>query len=322
MNATECLMLITKVGHGMEYDIFKLKFPYGIHIGDRSLENSHNSFLADTLFSALCIEAIKEGKETFERLLQYAKAGELLISDAFPFLGDELFLPKPYIRIKDNSDGTSTLKKQYKKMNYVAMSKWDEYLAGSLNPNDEIALEKKIGWYKTETHCAIRGLDETKPYRIGSYVFSDQAGLYIIYGYDNEDAKDLFYNLLDKLSFSGIGGKRSSGLGRFEIYTGKMSEDIKNRLETGNEAFISLSVSLPKDDEISDVMPDARYMLEKRSGFVESVSYSDRYMRKKDLFMFAAGSFFTKKYTGDIYDVSAGGNHPVYRYGKPIFLGV
>ena len=27
-------------------------------------------------------------------------------------------------------------------------------------------------------------------------------------------------------------------------------------------------------------------------------------------------------FAGDIYDVSEGGKHPVYRYAKPIFMGV
>jgi CRISPR-associated protein Csm4 len=128
--------------------------------------------------------------------------------------------------------------------------------------------------------------------------------------------------LLESLSFSGLGGKRSSGLGRFEIYNGKLPDEIIALFEKKCDRYVSLSIGLPNEEELEACMIDASYELIKRSGFVESVSYSDTYMRKRDLFMMASGSVFSKKYAGDIYDVSSGGNHPVYKYGKPIFMGV
>jgi CRISPR-associated RAMP protein, csm4 family len=38
--------------------------------------------------------------------------------------------------------------------------------------------------------------------------------------------------------------------------------------------------------------------------------------------MIEAGASFKQKFAGDIYDVSAGGKHSVYRYGIPFFMGV
>ncbi len=306
----------------MQYEIYKLKFPYGVHIGAKALENSEKTFCADTLFSALAIEALKNDQTVFDKLLDYVKTNKLVLSDGFPFVGDELFLPKPYLKIEGVNDGSSVVKKQYKKMKYVAMSKWKLYLSGKLNPLDEIELEKHIGSHSTKTHCAIRGLEETKPYRIGTYTFSEMAGVYIIYGYNDDTVKEFFYDLLEKLSFSGIGGKRSSGLGRFEIYPGKMPEEILSAIDKDSSKYVSLSISLPGEDELESALKDSSYMLEKRSGFVDSKSYSDSFMRKKDLFMFVSGSVFSTKYCGDVYDVSSGGKHPVYKYGKPIFLGV
>ncbi len=305
----------------MEYGIYKLKFPFGVHFGNKSLEKSNVSFCADTLFSALCIEALKS-EDTFKEFLGYVKRGDLLMSDGFPYVGDEFFLPKPYLRVTNDPNGSSIKKKQYKKMKYVAMSKWDVYIRGELDPETELDLEKKIGHHVSETHVAIRGLEESLPYRIGSYRFSENAGLYIIYGYENDDAKDLFYDLLDRLSFSGLGGKRSSGLGRFQIFSGKLPDNIRELFYKTRDRYISLSISLPSDEELDSCMKDASYSLEKRSGFVESTSYSDSFMKKRDLFMISAGSVFSKKYNGDIYDVSSGGKHPVYKYGKPIFMGV
>lgn len=37
---------------------------------------------------------------------------------------------------------------------------------------------------------------------------------------------------------------------------------------------------------------------------------------------FSAGSTFTKDFLGDVYDVSNNGRHSVYRYAKPMLMGV
>ena len=44
--------------------------------------------------------------------------------------------------------------------------------------------------------------------------------------------------------------------------------------------------------------------------------------RKRDFHVFAAGSCFANQFLGDIFDVSTGGAHPVYRYAKPLFMEV
>ena len=46
------------------------------------------------------------------------------------------------------------------------------------------------------------------------------------------------------------------------------------------------------------------------------------YFRKNDLYVFSAGSTFTKDFSGDVYDVSNNGRHSVYRYAKPMLMGV
>lgn len=304
----------------MFYDIYKLSFPYGVHFGERSLERTNNSFCADTLFSALCIEAVKRGDNELDSFYSMVKSGKLIISDAFPYYDKEYFMPKPYISIQSDED--SSKKKKYKKMQYVAASMWEEYISGELDPTKELELEDNLGSSTVRTSSSIRGNENSMPYRVGRYSFSDKAGLYIIYGYENEQIKDYFYDLLESLSYSGLGGKRSSGMGRFEIYNGKMPEIIDKGLVKESNKYITLSISLPGEDEIAECIEDASYMLKKRSGFVESYNYSDSYMRKKDLYMFSAGSCFATRFEGDIYDVSTGGNHPVYRYGKPLFIGV
>lgn len=83
-----------------------------------------------------------------------------------------------------------------------------------------------------------------------------------------------------------------------------------------------LSTALPKEDELSEALDGASYKLIKRSGFVASTEYAPESRKKRDLYVCSAGSCFQHCFKGDIYDVSDGGNHSVYRYAKPLFMGV
>ena len=98
----------------------------------------------------------------------------------------------------------------------------------------------------------------------------------------------------------------------------KMYMDLQKK----SDRYMLLSVALPADEELENAMENASYLLEKRSGFVASSDYAEEWRKKKDLYVFTAGSCFVNCFAGDIYDVSEGGKHPVYRYAKPIFMGV
>ncbi len=309
----------------MEYNIYKLRFKTAVHLGENNLSKSSNVIFADTLFSALCTEAIKEGTEYLDEFVKTVKENQLQFSDCMPYIGDKYYIPKPVKKIDNGENGDSSIKKQYKKLKYIPIDQFDEYLNGKLDPSDTNKnYSDNIGNYEMKTSSAVRGLDETLPYHVQSFRFKKNSGLYLIVGFEDYDSLDIFDNLLDMLSYTGIGGKKSSGLGKFDIVTGKFPEEFKNRLSKTGKEYMTLAISLPSDNELETVTDNSnsRYILKKRSGFVESESYSDTFQRKKDIFMFQAGSCFTEKYLGDIFDVKGNGNHPVYRYGKPMWMEV
>lgn len=303
----------------MNYKIYKMIFIQGVHFGDHSLEKSEITFQADTLFSALCIEALKIDK--LDELLESVKEDHLVFSDAFPYMGQEFFIPKPMKKIEQvvQSEDVTTRKK-FKKLEYIQVSLLDQYLKGqySINKGSDI---KKLGVHALKTSASIRGNEEAVPYRVGIYRFKEENGLYIVVGYDSQEILDLFDELFEMLSLSGIGGKKNSGLGHFDLEIAELPKELNKRLNTKGEVM-TLSVSLPTEDELDDVLDDSRYLLVKRSGFVDSYTYSKEQRRKKDIYLFKAGSCFNKTYQGDVYDVSSGGNHSVYKYAKPLFMGV
>ena len=303
----------------MNYKIYKMIFIQGVHFGDHSLEKSEITFQADTLFSALCIEALKIDK--LDELLESVKEDHLVFSDAFPYMGQEFFIPKPMKKIEQvvQSEDVTTRKK-FKKLEYIQVSLLDQYLKGQypINKGSDI---KKLGVHALKTSASIRGNEEAVPYRVGIYRFKEENGLYIVVGYDSQEILDLFDELFEMLSLSGVGGKKNSGLGHFDLEIAELPKELNKRLNTKGEVM-TLSVSLPTEDELDDVLDDSRYLLVKRSGFVDSYTYSKEQRRKKDIYLFKAGSCFNKTYQGDVYDVSSGGNHSVYKYAKPLFMGV
>lgn len=305
----------------MEYTIYKLQFLSGVHFGTNSLESTQNTFAADTLFSALCMEAMKKGSQYLEKLIQYVEKEQLLFSDAFPYMQDVLFLPKPMLYIENKAKGDSTVKKAYKKLQFVPVDSLDEYVKGSLDIEKMDALD--LGHALVKTSASVRTeTAETEPYRVGIYYFKDDCGLYIIVGYEEKEAIEYFEELMEGLSFSGIGGKKNSGLGRFAYYRKAVPPLLLERLGCKQGKLMTLSVSLTTEQELETVLEDASYLLLKRSGFVASASYAPQYLRKRDLYVFQAGSCFQKGFHGAIYDVSEGGSHPVYRYAKPLFMEV
>lgn len=105
----------------MKYIAYKLKFSTGVHFGNGSLDNTEYTFCADTLFSALCIEAVKHSEDKLSRLVSYVKAGKIVFSDAMPYMDDIYYVPKPMCNIKhsDEESGESSKKKLYKKTMYI-----------------------------------------------------------------------------------------------------------------------------------------------------------------------------------------------------------
>lgn len=308
----------------MKYSVYKLEFSAGVHLGETSLEDSEFQIHADTIFSALCLQALYAGgEEELNKLCGMVKESRIAISDAFPYIDKKLYIPKPMLTVQSNREGNSTDKKNFKKMKYIPVDALDDFLEGNIDAaavNEEL---KYLGKSELRTLASIRGLEETMPYHVGVYRFSKDCGLYIIVGYENDD--DLYYleDLLISLSYDGIGGKRSSGLGRIELKTAKVPEKLEKALQDASaERYIALSVCLPEEDLTDELISNSSYGLIRRGGFTYSSTYADEPRRKKDIYLFQPGSVFTEKFKGGIFDVSDGGRHPVYKYAVPLWLGV
>lgn len=127
---------------------------------------------------------------------------------------------------------------------------------------------------------------------------------------------------IDALGLTGIGGRRSGGMGKFKIKEIiKPPEHSLFNCQTGTK-YMLLSTALPAESEYS-TLEGCAFKLLKRSGFVDSFTHSANNQRRKDIFAIKSGAIFDRPFEGVITDVSpTHGKHPVYRCLKAFFRGV
>ena len=319
----------------MNYFLLKLAFKGPVHFGGSdsalSLQRSEDHFCGDTLFSALCLEALRrEGETGLERLVTLAQEGKLLLTDAMPWKGETLYLPKPMMTASVQSEVPAEQRKAVKKLAWVPVADMDAFCTSLRGGAPYSASGETFGVHTERTAAKLTQGENARPYQIGLYQFCENCGLYVILAAEQEEQKQWIAALLERLGLSGIGGKTSAGYGRFaledEIYLNEPFDDqtrwLFDALENEKGRQLLLTASLPTDLELEQTLNGAYYQLIRRSGFVASDTYAETARKKKTQFFLAAGSVLPVRFRGDVYDVGQGMGHPVYRYGKPLFLGV
>lgn len=334
----------------MSYYIYQLKFLSPVHFGDAhnggSLEKTSIEFFADSMFSAICNEMVSaQSYDILENFINLAKNGNLKLSDLFPYqLSDKgnttFYLPRPKIDFNTSIEAEDLKKTRNRLINEKFLSKEKyfkitelkkifEMLATGKNRIKGESVEFAESSVTTKVNCR-NGV--STPYFISSQTFKEGNGLYGIIELDISDTaeKERILNQLqtfiEMLGYSGIGGKRTSGYGKFELLDdildvaeGDFYEDIAelNNMLTAEKAYTYMSVSVlhPLESELSDVKK-GWYSIKKRSGFADNI-------KRNDIYMIEAGSCFEKKITGNIIDISDKRiSHPVYKYGAGMYVGL
>ena len=325
----------------MNYCLFKLKFTTPLHIGESdradALGTSRMTFCADTLFSALCHTAVSaDGEAGAEWLCETVRRGGLLFSDAMPYSGDRLFIPKPYIKAARQPSGAETSaddRKAMKKLSHIPVSSLGEFFSsvGGAGRYDAAAYKVSFGQNCITTKNSIDRDGGATPYSVGLFEFNKGCGLYFIAAYEDDETQERLAALVERLGFGGIGGKVSSGYGKFKLADDQIFLDdpfdgdteILSRMLYREDAplYISLTTSLPLDEELDSALDGASYGVSRRGGFVFSETFAESPVKKRTQYFLSAGSAFVHKYRGALYEAAADGAHPVYRYGMPLFLG-
>ena len=328
----------------MSYFLYQLSFDGPVHLGDTSmgggLEQAGWTYTSDTLFSSICTELAGQGEyRVLDDFVKLALESKLLLSDLFPYQlseGDELqlFLPLPYITLGNSGDQVvltweeakivSARRKKSKRQMFCRVSELQQY-CDSLRAGTqyEPATDMELGDEFITTRVNCRG-EQSLPYFVKGNVFQPRAGLYLIAQLP-DSFDEVFQNILCSLGLSGIGGKRSSGFGRFHLHDDGLELDdayewyadtrVLHTMLTGeHKRYMCLSSVLPSTDEL-DAVKAGTYKLRKVSGFSEGI-------KRDSIYMLESGSCFDCRLQGQLAELGSQAGHPVWRYGKGLSAGL
>lgn len=344
----------------MQYCIVKLNFKTPVRFGIKSLDDTSIICHSDTLFSAIFIEAMKiYGADKAELIKDKLQSGDIKISSMMPYFYDSdeeeswLYVPKPIISlesVKNTQENTVSLKKKVKKLKFLRISYLEEYINALKNQDVEM-ISSYINYVALEKTSQNVNLQQEKNqiYSITSNVFQNRlledneniksnsgivgkSGLYFVMAYNDDGILKILKTVLNSLQYTGIGGKKSIGYGKFDFEITnegeKLSYDeeellgrIKNIENYDKKMLISLLSPSVKEIEELDI-DKISYSLLKRGGFVDSFTYSENLVKKKYVFMFEEGSVMNKNINGEIKDLKRYGNHSIYRNGIAMYVGV
>lgn len=307
--------------------VYRLAFRGPVHFGGDRLSESAYGCDAGTIFSALYLEALRMGLA--DGLLAAVRSGELWLSDALPYIGDELYVPKPVLLPgmargdADETDRDPRMRKAAKKLAYIPSSRLDAYIGGTLDFVGELdRFDLGVSELRGKVAVQRSADDKPRPFFVGSFSFAPGAGLYVL----TRGSYDLG-PILESLAYAGLGGKRSSGYGRFSFEEDR-TEAIGLLSGSGGPGrpghAMLLSSAAPTSEELTDdLLAGAGYRLVRKGGFVQSATHARSAQKKRDLYVFAAGSVFERTFLGDVFDVNATpGAHPVYRYARALWMEV
>lgn len=307
----------------MKYKIYRLYFRAGLRIGGGKMESNTIDLPSDVLFSAIINEASQMDAATCNKAIELFRDKKLVLSDGFPFIGDDYFLPKPMISI-DGTDNDASNKKLFKKIAYIPLGDFRLFLKGESNPESLLKELGNLGRNQMDAKIQKVADGENELYNVSYYRFGKGNGLYFILGFDGDDVETLFDELLYGLSYTGIGGKKTAGLGKFTMEEDDLPSPLREKINTP-DGTILLSTSMAREDELDELDPTSAYALVRRGGFIyseDAVGSASASRRKRTMHFFKAGAVFNRQFKGDLFRVDDGYVHPVYRYGIPMWMEV
>ncbi len=316
---------------------FKTPVRFGNGRGASGLDTRKMTLPSDSLFSTIFIQYLSfYGENKADELIKAFENGNMSITSLLPWKkeGDTIsyYIPKPILPGTKHFN-PDNIKKQLKKIQYISLnnlSRFIDFINGKAGLGNEQDWDVGIGAeFITDRVNLTKEIPE--PYRVASYRFVENSGLYFVLRFSDSSLSDSFVKSVELLGMSGIGGKTSSGLGKYtldisDMNTSDQEKLLRDMLED-DKARVQLLLGAfhPKEDEIEKLKHEGySYILEKREGFCTSPSFSSDTgaLKRKSCVMVIEGSCFAQRLDGTILDLSYGSFHKVYRLGKTLYAGV
>lgn len=327
---------------------YKLKFHSSFHIDTGTVvDGPSETFIhSDTLFSALVSAARKFYGD--DVALKFLEPKALVLSSAFPYYKNELFLPKPLHFYPKNLQEYEMIK-VFKKAKFIAKEHLQNILIGqnidekyfsndyildgcwrivkniSSKNKKEDEEEDKIFRVQEVPHIVMdRITNQTQIFYKSEVYFNKNSGLYFIAEVQN-DLLQKFETVLRFLGDEGLGADRTIGKGFFEVE--KISDfSLSNNIEA--DYYYLISLYSPTKEEFEQIDPrKSFYDFTIRGGWV-----SNNTLNRKNLRMFVEGSVLSMKNKqrplGCNHKVLEKNDYPndlqfdIYRSGQAIFFPI
>lgn len=329
----------------MDYYVYPLRFVTPVHFGDTAqggtLEDTSLTFSSDSFFGACCSE-LAYNTEVLYSFIDDVTNGRIIMSSLFPYYIDgdnwQYYVPTPLIRVETadiairNFTETkieATKQKHLKKREYMRASHV-QHFSDIVRQQIDIVMPTFVEQNVT-TQVNMRG-PQSRPYYVGNYRFMPNAGLYVIMGFSNDSQKDFFDELIELLGYTGIGGKRSSGYGKFELADdptllaeGFYEDDVAlyDMISTPKESIrMCMSTCVPQNAEDIGLLKEGQFKLKKRSGFVVANGASTQ-MKRNSYYALAEGSVCPGDIEGAVIAIESESlPYTVYRNGRGFWIGV
>ena len=320
--------------------LYKLRFQTAVHFGSpdsaMSLESSEERFCADTLFSALChTAATMYGPDAASLLCKEVNDGEFLLSDSMPWKEDTFFLPRPMLDSNTRTDINPQMRKAIKRLAWLPVGALDDFTAFSQGMGDFTLsdIPGDFGDFAVMEHASIprESGGDANPYAVSVFQFYENCGLYFIALLKTHEQETRLSALIRGLGVTGIGGKTGAGYGKFSLLeTFDLSHASnaqvvwiwKSLSRSASPRQLLLTTSLPRPEELESALDGACFQMVRRAGFARSASQETHDRKKRVQYFLTSGSVLRRRFTGNLYPVGSNDKDFVFRYGRPIFLGL
>jgi len=347
----------------MQLTVIQLKPQGAFHFGNHGIgmETSVEFCPSDSLYAALLWEQIQRDHVTWEQSApDIAPKPPFQVSSCLPYMGDVPLLPVPLLPPLPHIEQNIGERKTFKKIRFVSPSIFRALLDGGslrdflpssntrgnglllqggsvlLARADEVAanlsrIERRSDgdirlWIHDKIpHVTVgRVNNASRYYETGEVRFAAGCGLAVL-AKGNQSTIDELMRQLHMLGESGLGGRRSKGLGQFTpvvLTTLELPDPTSERV-------VLLSRYLPSTSELqAEVLgPMASYQLVDVGGWLYSPSAPAQ--RRKPVRLLSEGSVVQRlgknPPVGAVHNVApdyAPFPHPVWRYGLALTVGV
>jgi len=317
----------------MKEYLIKLHFQSSLRIGQAGIgmENIVRRIHSDTIFSALChtFSLLYSDDWVSAFLNEYERDPHFLISSAFPFSDDHLFLPRPMKRIEKwvNESDEQEAPKELKNLEYIGIEnlrKWlfNEPCSLSELSEDNIRATESFKTLLLPRVALDRADNHSQLFYSACQVFAPNAGLYLILR-AKTDVIPTLQSAFALLAENGLGSERSSGFGKFSIEWLDPPDALAELLHQQGNSFYLLSLFHPSQSTDHLDLTNSSYELEERRGWFYSQSTGVQ-LKRKTVWMFREGSVFSFQPRGHLVDVAPDEwndqSHRIIRSGVPIYF--